>query len=94
MTVRLAAARPVLIELAAPDSLKRKARTLKLRVASTLPAKLKVGGTGGRAQSFAVGHRTRQIAVRISPGSKDLDLRLQLKAGKRTSTRTLSVERG
>ncbi len=92
--MRLLPTPPAFIDLAAPDSVKKKARTLKIRVASTQQAKLKVRGAGGRAQSFNVGRRSRNLAVRIAPGRADLDLRLQLKAGKETSETLVSVRRG
>ena len=94
ITVRLAPTPPVFLELAAPDSVKKKARSLGLRVASSLEAKLKVSGAGGKAQTFSVGRRASRVAVRIPRGSRELDLRLELKAGKRASTRLLSVDRG
>ena len=88
VTIRFTAAPPLFLELDAPDSVGRKARSLRLRVASSVPAKLAVSGAGG-TQRFAVGRKERMLRVRIPRRSRSINLRFELKAGGRTSKRTL-----
>jgi hypothetical protein len=94
VSVNLTEARPLFLTLTAPASAKRRARSLRLRLASSVPATLSVNGAGGRAQRFAVGRKTRRLTLRIPRNSrKTLTLRLTLRAGKQTSTRTITVRR-
>ncbi len=79
--VVLRGSRPVFIALAAPRSAKRKARSLRLKVASSLPVPLVVRVPGLRAQRFTVGRSTRRLTVRIRPGHTTLQLKLSLGAG-------------
>ena len=83
--VTLTGARPLFLTAVA---VKRTARAVRLRVASSLPARLAV-----RSQRFRVGREPRRLRVRVRRGGKVLKLRLVLTAGGRTSTRTLLVRR-
>lgn len=93
VAVRLSAAPPLFLELDAPGEVGRKARSLKLRVASSTAAKLEVNGAAGK-QTFAVGRKERALEVEIPRGSRTLNLRLELKSGGKSSKRLLSIERG
>jgi hypothetical protein len=92
IVVQLTAARPLFLTLTVPKAVKRTARSLRLKLASSLPAKLAVRGGRG-TQSFKVGRRARTLTVRIARGTKPLKLRLSLRAGKLVSSRSLSVAR-
>jgi hypothetical protein len=92
VVVTLSGARPFFLTLTAPKSVKRSARTLRMKLASSLPAKLTVRGGRG-TQRFTVGRRARTVTVRIPSGTKALKLRLTLSAGKLASSRTLAVIR-
>jgi len=92
ITIRLTAARPAFLVLTAPKSAKRSARTLSLKVASTLRARLTVRG-GRRAQRFSVSRRAKTVRVRVKPGRRPLTLRLTLAAGGRSTPATVSVAR-
>lgn len=91
--MRLTGARPVFLTLSGPTSARRTARSLRLRVSSSLAASLRVRVPGGRTQTFAVSRRARRLTVRIPRGTKTLRLALSLKAGRAASARTLSVAR-
>jgi hypothetical protein len=92
IVVRLTAARPAFLVLRAPKSVSRSARTVSLKVASTLRARLTVRGGRG-AQRFAVSRRTRTVRVRVAPGRSALALRLTLAAGGRRTPATVTVRR-
>ncbi len=91
--VRLTGARPLFLKLTAPKKVGRRARSLKVRVASSLPSRLTLTGGGGKAQRFAVGRHSRKLRVRVRRGSKPLRLRLKLRVGHATSVRTVVVRR-
>jgi hypothetical protein len=91
--VKLTPARPIFITLKAPKRLKRRKHALRMRVASSLDARLVVKGKRLRRQHFAVSRKERKVRVRVPRGRKTLQLRLKLKTGKRASVRKLSVRR-
>lgn len=91
--VVLRGARPVFTVLSAPPSAKRNARSLRLKVASSLPATLVVRVPGGRAQRFTLGRTTRRLTVRIRRGHTTLQLNLSLGAGGLTRKVGLAVKR-
>jgi hypothetical protein len=71
------------------------ARSLKLRVASTLPATLAVSGKGVKRESVELG--TKPETVKVALDRKALDayaLKLKLKADGRTTRQQLAVARG
>lgn len=82
-TVRvvLGASRPLFLRLSAPKAVLRTARTLVLRISSSLPARLAIGGKGIRTQVFATGRATRALRVSIPRGKAALNLKLALRAG-------------
>jgi Divergent InlB B-repeat domain len=86
--VRIVATRPHLLSLNAPAFVKRSARTVGLRIATTVPSKLQVGH-----QTFAVGPKAKAISVRVTPGRTRLELPLKLTAGSRSNTVTLVIRR-
>jgi hypothetical protein len=93
VVVVLKAAQPLFLSLSAPKVVKRAARSLSLRVSSSLAAGLVVRVAGVRAQRFAVSRRERTIRVRIPRGRKAVALRLSLGAAGLTRKATLSVPR-
>ena len=94
LIVKLQASRPLFLELSAPKRVTPGARSLTLRVRSSLDAQLTVR-TGSRAspQRFAVSRRLRTLRVRIVPGTQPVTLRLSLSAGRLTRIATVSVRR-
>lgn len=93
IVIRLRAARPVFLALRAPRKLARKVRSVRLAVSSSLDATLVVRIAGLRAQRFKVGRRTRHVTVHIRRGSKTLNMRLTLGAGRLTRTEVVKVPR-
>ena len=93
VTVTLTQAKPLFLTLSAPVTVKRTARSLRLRIAVSQPSQLIVSGAGGRAQRFAVDRKARRLTVRLRRGTKPLTLRLTLEAGRQTNLRTVTVAR-
>jgi hypothetical protein len=91
--VVLRASRPVFLKLSAPRHATRRAQSLRLTVASSLPATLVVGSSGLRVQRFAVGRNARHLKVRIRRGRATLALKLSLRAGGQTRTVRIAVQR-
>jgi hypothetical protein len=79
--------------LKAPRSVKRKARSIRLTVSSSLPARLGVHAPHSRAQRFSVGRRSRALRVRIARGAGSLHLRLSLTSGRKSTIRTVVIRR-
>jgi len=88
LVVRVAAAVPQFTVLEAPRRISRKARRLKLRVATSFESKLKVGG-----KRFKVGRKPRKVSVRIKPGRGPLALELKLVAAKKRASEVVLVAR-
>ena len=65
--VRVLPVTPQFIELKAPASIRRRARTLRLRVLTNVTAAMRIG-----RQRFRVGRRPRTIIVRVTPGRRPL----------------------
>ena len=65
----------------------------RLKVASSLPARLVVRAAGLRTQRFTVSRTQRRLTLRIRRGAKPLELRLALTTGARSSAARLSVTR-
>jgi hypothetical protein len=86
--VAITGARPLFLVLKAPATIKRKARSVRLKVASTLPGRLVV-----RGQRFKVSRKPRSLKVRIAPGSGRLTLRLRLASGHEATTRNVLIRR-
>jgi hypothetical protein len=86
--VQIATARPHLLSLKAPDFVTTGARSVSLRVATTVSSTLRVG-----TQVFQVGPKAKAISVRVSPGRHRLELALKLSAGGRSNTVTLVIRR-
>jgi hypothetical protein len=92
ITVHLTAARPAFLVLKAPASVSRSARSVALKVASTLRARLTVRGGRG-TQRARVSRRTRTVRVVVKPGRSPLALRLTLVAGGRSTPATIAIAR-
>jgi hypothetical protein len=88
VSVRVLRARPRFLVVRGPTRLRRTARTLSLRIASSVPATLTAGG-----RRFAVSPRTSRLTIPIRPGSKPLNLPLTLRAGASTAKLNLVVPR-
>lgn len=85
--VHLAAARPLLLKVSAPQRAARTQRSLRIRVASSIAARLVVRGAGVRTQRFAVSRSPRSLRIAIPRGRKPLVLRLALRGGDRRTVR-------
>ncbi len=70
VVVVLTAARPLFLTLSGPSAVKRTARSLRLKVTSSLPATLVVRATGLRTQSFTVSRRQRAADAAHSAGDQ------------------------
>jgi hypothetical protein len=93
VTVVITAARPVFLTLDTPRSAKRSARTIRLKVATSLPGRLVVRSARVGARRFKVGRRARTLTVRVARGTKVLRLRLVLTSGGKSTTATVSIRR-
>lgn len=69
MTVDVQAVPPLFLRLDAPARLSRRARSVRLRVASNVQARLTAGAT-----RVTVERRTRSVRVRVRPGAAPLRL--------------------
>jgi hypothetical protein len=86
--IRMQATTPLFLRLTAPARLSRRARTLRVRVASTVPATLRLG-----SQHHSVGPRPRGVRFRVRRGRSTLRLRFVLQAGRRASAQYVLVRR-
>jgi hypothetical protein len=86
ITVDITGARPIFLVLKTPGSVKRTARSVRLKVASSLPARLAV-----RGRHFRVGRKARTVKLRIGRGQ--VTLRLKLSTGRRSTVRTVVIRR-
>jgi hypothetical protein len=93
IVVRLRATQPLFLSLRAPKRLGRKARSLRLTVASSATATLAVRIAGHKAQRFDVGRRARRLRVKVSAGRATLALHLSLGSGRTRRTVTVTVPR-
>jgi hypothetical protein len=93
VVVTLSGARPLFLTFSGPTAVRRNARSLRLRVASSLEATLVVSGRGVRPQRFRADRTVRRVTVRIPRGRRSLALRVSLKAGRQTSRTELVVAR-
>lgn len=87
--VRIRPVTPKFLGLRAPKRISARARTVVIRVASTIPATLRIGG-----RRVALDRRARRIAVPARPGRSRLKLQLSLTSDRRTARRTVTVLRG
>ena len=78
--------RPITWSTRMPPAARRPARTVRIRVASSLEAMLTVQAPGLRAQRYSVGRRARRLTVKIKRGRATLrrvmlllDARIELK---------------
>lgn len=71
-----------------PPTVAPRRRRMKLRVASTVPANLRVAG-----KRFPVGRRARTVRVRIRRGDEPVSLKLVLAAGRQRTTLPLTIPR-
>lgn len=88
VVVRVRAVPPAFLRLDAPRSIGRRARSIRLRVASTVRATLTAAGT-----RYAVSPRARTLTVAVRPGRGLLSLRLRLSAGRFATRTSLPVRR-
>jgi hypothetical protein len=86
--VKVRAAAPRFLVLAAPAKVAQTARSFKLKVASSLPGTLRIG-----KQQFAVGRASKTLKVKVKPGSTPLALTLRLKAYTRSIGQQLTIAR-
>jgi hypothetical protein len=88
VAIKVLGVKPDLL-VTAPKSVSRKARTVKLKVGSTVPGVLSAGG-----RTFPVGRAPRAVTIPVKPGSKPLVLRLRVRAGAATASYTVTITRG
>jgi len=88
VAVRVIAVAPHVLDVRVPARLEPKARLLTFRLATTLPASLRLAGG-----TFAVGRTLRAITIPVRPGARPLGLRLRLTARGKTTNTTLVVLR-
>lgn len=93
IVVGLRATRPLFLTLRAPRRLGRKARSLRLTVASSATAAFVVRIAGHKAQRFEVGRRARRLRVKVSTGRATLALHLSLGSGRTRRAVTVTVAR-
>ena len=86
--VSVVASVPAFLTLRAPSSLPRRARGLRIRVATSLPATLTI-----RGRRYLVDRRVRMLRVGVGRGTQRIALRLRLSAFGRTSETRLAVPR-
>ena len=87
--VTVQAVRPAFLRLDVPARISPRARIVRLRVATTVAARLRVG-----RQRFSVGPQVRSIRVGIQPAGGPLKLVLRLRVGGQTATQPIVVPRG
>ncbi len=87
--IRVRSTSPFFLRLTAPARLSRRARAVRLTVASTQPARLRIG-----ARRYAVGRSASRIVVPVRAGRGRLVLRLGLAAGGKQTVQYLIVARG
>ncbi|HVL97262.1 MAG TPA: hypothetical protein VM266_15510 [Solirubrobacteraceae bacterium] len=80
---------PRFLRVDAPKTLAPSSKRLVLRVATTVPARLRIG-----RQTFRVSRRARRVRVKVKRGTAPLALTLALSAGKARIELPLSVPRG
>lgn len=90
VVVGLTPALPRFLTLRAPAKLRSRARRLVLRVAVTVPARLKARGRSFRLPA----RRLTRVRVPVPRGKKELVLRLRLVGGRRSAVTELRVRRG
>jgi hypothetical protein len=93
IVVRLRATQPLFLTLRAPKRLGRKARSLRLTVASSATAALVVRIAHHNPQRFDVGRRARRLRVMVSTGRATVALHLSLGSGRTRRTVTVTVPR-
>ena len=86
--IRVGAVRPQFLVLDIPASVPSGQRKLRLRIASTLPARLRTG-----KRRFRVGRRARRLTVRVPRGNAPLQRKLVLAAGGKRTSVTVVVPR-
>lgn len=84
---------PLFVALEPPRAAGTRAGSLALRVAASLPAKLRVTGPSVRSTRAAVGKRRRTVRVRYRAGRASIALRLALRADGRTTRAELVIAR-
>ncbi len=86
--VRILAVRPFFTAVSVPARLSRRARSVRLKLATNVDAVLRAGG-----RRYALSRRTRAIVVRVTPGRRTLALGVRLSAGRKSATKTLRISR-
>ncbi len=92
-TVRVRKVTPRLVVAQAPAKLSATARSLVLRLATSVRSAARIAGGGGKAQTTTLTRRTRTVTVAIRPGTGVLRLRIALDGGGGRATETVTVAR-
>ncbi|HEX6945426.1 MAG TPA: hypothetical protein VF196_04470, partial [Casimicrobiaceae bacterium] len=80
---------PEFLTFRAPGKVSRTARRVVVRLSTTVPATLRIGGKRVR-----VGRRERSVTVRFKPGRSLLHLPYVLRAGAKVARGSLQFRRG
>jgi hypothetical protein len=88
VVVRIGAVSPLFSTLTVPPSISRRARSVSVRVASTVPATLSAAG-----RRFPVGLRARKVTLPVKPGRGTLSLVLTLTSGGKSTRTTRAIVR-
>ncbi len=88
VVVRVTGVRPFFTTLTAPSSLSRRARSVRIRVATNIAATLQFG-----KRRFAVSPRARNVTLSIKRGSGTLRLTLKLSEHRQSASQTLALAR-
>jgi len=83
---------PRLLSTGAPAKLSRKARTLTLSLAASVPSTLRASAGSATAKAV-LGRKARKVSIKVKPGSKPLKVTLKLAGGGRSATQTLTIPR-
>ena len=80
--------KPAFLALDAPARVSRRARKLRLRVASTVTTRLTIG-----RKRYTVGQRAKRVTVKLKPGKSALKLKLRLGSGRLSTSQQVTIAR-
>jgi hypothetical protein len=80
---------PLFLVREVPASIAPRAKSVRIRIASTVAATLRAGG-----RRYRVGPRAKTVKVKVKPGTAPLSLRLTLRAGGKATAETVTIARG
>ena len=87
-TVRLTAVAPKFRKVSAPKRVSRRAKSVTLRLSTSVESTVRIGTQRFRAWSTA-----RGLKVKVKPGRSKLKLKVRIASGKYSATRTVTITR-